>query len=137
LIKVKRLVAEGGCRARKMLHRICLLAETPKGADHTLLTLIIVEGDHYKAAREQLVQDLTKDHEAGSKLLKDNSATTDIKETLAHDLNSEEMVSTITLTITKGTEKIKIEKKIPTKTLYPRPVASYTCCPLTDDLEVG
>lgn len=47
---MQRLVATQGARARRMLNRMCLLAETVRG-EHTLLTLYIIEGDEYSLAR--------------------------------------------------------------------------------------
>jgi hypothetical protein len=57
--KIQRLVATNGPWARKMLNRMCMIAETLRG-ENTILTLIIVDGDVFKVARSNITKTLAE-----------------------------------------------------------------------------
>ena len=134
--KIQKMVASSGAWARKMLGRVCMVAETEKG-EHTLLTLIIVEGEIQKTSRNSLVSKLASEQTDSNvlKLLKESTTTVKFTEVLKHD-EKEQVISTVTIII-KGTNgrEFKIIKTVPIKDIYSKTVVTYTCKPLTEDLE--
>jgi hypothetical protein len=119
-----------------MLGRVCMVAETERG-EHTLLTLIIVEGDLQKTGRNALVHKLATEHQDASvaKLLKESTSTVKFTEQLKHNENND-VISHVTVLI-KGSNnrEFTIKVTVPISQIYAKTVVMYTCKPLTDDLE--
>eukprot|EP01105_Mastigella_eilhardi_P015820 TRINITY_DN3621_c0_g1_i2.p1 TRINITY_DN3621_c0_g1~~TRINITY_DN3621_c0_g1_i2.p1 ORF type:complete len:1898 (+),score=453.80 TRINITY_DN3621_c0_g1_i2:680-5695(+) len=82
--QVQRLVATHGPRARRMLNRVCLVAETECKIDGTsLLTLFIIEGDEHALARGALVKRLAKGNRLAEGLLEAKGTQVHTRSTVA------------------------------------------------------
>jgi len=148
--RIQRIVAEQGPWARKMLNRVCLLARSDDAAtDTTRLTLLIVEGHIYRAARRAL---LRRDPAVADYLAKNPTANWSIHETLthapieAHDNEHYQAMSNIVITLKPsaqdgsnnngGAASEQVYRlQLPTKSVYLNTVASYSCSVSTAALD--
>lgn len=135
--KIQGLVALHGSWARRMLHRMCLIAETVQG-EHTLLTLIILENYKMKDARNLFVKKMVKEKfkPEDSEWMLDSKTQVHFEEKLSHDVTTQEPISNILITWTKETNNASLQVTVNTlKDLYTNVVATYSTKPLTDDLD--
>eukprot|EP00727_Mastigamoeba_balamuthi_P010129 m51a1_g5739 putative elongation factor 1-alpha 1 (1748) ;mRNA; r:1147184-1156452 len=84
--EVARLVALHGPRARRMMRRVVLVAETPNAAQNaTMLTVAVVEGDKLSEARREMARRLAEPDAAATRALLDPESSFDYAETLQHN----------------------------------------------------
>lgn len=130
--RIQRIIASNGAWGRKMLNRICLIAETER-EDKTILTVYIVDNDEIKNQRNQLLSTLSEDNVEIQQIMK-NLQAVNFKEDLTHDENTN-LVSKITISLLgRNGKKMELKKSIPTHQLYPNRVATLTVTPQTEDL---
>ncbi|KAH3765923.1 elongation factor 1-alpha [Pelomyxa schiedti] len=121
--QIQRILISQGSLARKMLNRVCLVAETVAG-DHTSLSLFIIEGDILQQCRKAAIaQILSKNSIAVS------SESTYL-ETLSHDTSGNVIVD-IRVTVNANV----ICERLPLQEIYPTIVAGYSCKVISTDLQ--
>ncbi|KAH3759243.1 translation elongation factor 1a [Pelomyxa schiedti] len=131
--QVQRLVAMQGPRARKMLNRVCILAETPNG-DETRLSLFVVEGDEHSLARKQVITKLASSKPQAVALLGNPQTQISFTETVSHNREGQVRVHVVVELANPPTSE-RLEADMSINECYPKILCKYHCNPKTVDLE--
>eukprot|EP01119_Soliformovum_irregulare_P021104 TRINITY_DN6967_c0_g1_i1.p1 TRINITY_DN6967_c0_g1~~TRINITY_DN6967_c0_g1_i1.p1 ORF type:complete len:1824 (-),score=734.75 TRINITY_DN6967_c0_g1_i1:21-5492(-) len=132
--KIQKLMATYGAWARKLLARICRIAQTVRG-DSTLLTLFILNGDSVKTYRHRHIEKLAMKDANIKAVFEDPTTVMDFKEKIFHNSENEVM---LTLEVTlKGKSTFNLKDELPFKTLFGGKcmVAEYFVQVENDDLD--
>jgi hypothetical protein len=131
--QVQKLVAMHGPRARRMLARVALLAETPRpAAGITVLTLSIVEGDAHDRNRTALVRELARENPEAVALLALPAVQVNHTEQLTHADDDTPICNVTVVLSAPDRASVTLRATVPFSRAYPNGiVAQHTCKPRT------